>query len=283
MGFRIAGLMFGVASTLALLQLGSTPASASAPMDPSSLGSKLAFAPAMPVLSPGAVQSPTRNARSSAAGIPMMGPGPPKQGRGSSQGQMQKGSTRQSERMRKDMLKKDFEKNKKQWVLVAKIAEDLPELGATKLVTAGKSPGGVEYPWCLVRGGVAKVPAASPGDGAEGDAKGDAKASENEGTQVFAVDGACRCCRFPLPTATFDTEADGEPTLTCACCGTKYSLKNGNCIEFMPANNPLQWAAMKLDSGGLKDKPEMRQMAIVPTRVTKAGNVFVRVPDGTPV
>merc|ERR1712087_694641 len=61
--------------------------------------------------------------------------------------------------MKKRMQKRDFDA--KEWVAVAKLEDDLAQLGATKAVEAGRQPGrmgptgfmeGAPYIWCVVRG-----------------------------------------------------------------------------------------------------------------------------------
>lgn len=160
------------------------------------------------------------------------------------------------------MMKNDFE-TKKEWVQVAKI-DELPVTGSTKAVAAGRAPGGMgptgfregsEYIWCLVRG---------------------EPASEDEiaaGAKVFATDGACRTCQFPLTQGMW---GGVEKTLTCNCCGTKYSLVTGETLDFLPGDNPVRWAA-KLAN----EKKGPQRLAMLPARVSKSGNVFLRLPDNT--
>lgn len=65
----------------------------------------------------------------------------------------------------------------------------------------------------------------------------DEQESEDEGPRIYAVDGACRSCQFPLLNAKLDASAD---TLTCGLCGTSWSLDKGECIDFLPGSNPVQ-------------------------------------------
>lgn len=167
------------------------------------------------------------------------------------------------------MSKKDFQ-GSKEWVRVAEI-EDIATTGATKAVAAGKQPGrmgptgfqeGPEYLWCLVRGDISPQPAAD--------------AAEAEGPEVYAVDGSCRSCQFPLTAAEYGKQPNGEPSLTCKCCGTKYSLKNGECLDFLPGKNPVQFAAKMANQN-----KGVQSMAVLPTRVSKSGKVYLRLPDNT--
>ena len=153
-----------------------------------------------------------------------------------------------------------------EWVPVARL-DDFPAVGATKAVGAGKSPGrmgptgwqeGPEYIWCVVRG----EPTAQEGT------------SEVTET-VYAVDGSCRCCQFPMTAGQY-SHADGRDALVCPCCGTRYALDTGEVLEFMPKSNPIQWAtALRVG-----DK-EPQAMASLPTRISKSGRVYLRLPDNT--
>lgn len=167
------------------------------------------------------------------------------------------------------MAKKDFQ-GSKEWVRVAEL-DEVATAGATKAVAAGRQPGrmgatgfeqGPEYIWCLVRGEVAP--------------QTDAAAAQEEEPQLWAVDGSCRSCQFPLISAEYAVEANGVPTLTCKCCGNKYSLEDGECLEFLPAKNPVQWAAKIAN-----ENKGVQSMAVLPTRVSKSGKVYLRLPDGT--
>lgn len=163
------------------------------------------------------------------------------------------------------MAKRDFDE-RKEWVPVARL-DEIEAVGATKAVGAGKQPGrmgptgwteGAEYIWCLVRG--------EPSVDAE---------SKQVTETVYAVDGSCRCCQFPMTAAQY-SQTGGREELTCGCCGTKYALDNGEVLEFLPKSNPIQWAtALRVG-----DK-EPQRMASLPTRVSKSGRVYLRLPDNT--
>jgi len=151
------------------------------------------------------------------------------------------------------LQKKDFEQ-RKEWQLVLEDQSELGEqVGATKAVSAGVTPQGQEYIWCLVRG--KKVP-------------------EGEDPEVFAVDGSCRICQFPMLKAEVDAEVN---TITCGCCGTKWSLRGrGEVIDFLPGSNPVQWVAKKAN-----EAKGPKELGMLPTRVSKANRVYLRLPDGT--
>uniref|UniRef100_A0A7S0LNZ6 Rieske domain-containing protein n=1 Tax=Coccolithus braarudii TaxID=221442 RepID=A0A7S0LNZ6_9EUKA len=166
---------------------------------------------------------------------------------------------RDNEGMKKRMQKRDFDK--KEWVqVVSSIDEEMgTEPGATKAVTAGITPRGQDFIWCLIRGNPA-VP--EGGDQVE--------------EKVFAVDGSCRCCQFPMSAGKLGSEPDGSYSFECGLCGTKYSLDNGEVLEFLPKKNPAQWAA------ALPNESKGPQKTVVlPARVSKAGKVYLRLPDGT--
>merc|ERR1719149_138872 len=166
----------------------------------------------------------------------------------------QRGQERPNENssLKKKMQKRDFE-TKREWGEVCRIDELGAETGSTKAVEAGITPQGQKFIWNIVRG------APGPAEGA-----------------VFACDGACRTCQFPLTNSATEKRADGIYALTCGLCGTVYSLKDGAVLDFLPANNPVQWAS-KLAN----EKKGEQQMATLPTRVSKSGRVYVRLPDGT--
>ena len=149
------------------------------------------------------------------------------------------------------MSKRDFERS--EWTLVAEKGELGSEYGATRAVEAGMSPQGQNYIWAVVRG--------DDGDG--------------EGSTVYATDGSCRACQFPMTSGVAAVE-DGEKTLTCGSCGTKYSLDSGEVLDWLPGDGPLRWAAQQLNKAKTPEK-----LNLMMTRVSKAGRVYVRLPDGT--
>lgn len=166
--------------------------------------------------------------------------------------------------VKKRMQKRDFDR--KEWVAVCKL-DDIPEMGATKAVEAGKQPGkmgptgfveGGSYIWCLVRG-----EPRPPREGEEG---------EEPDAGIFATDGSCRACQFPMTAGSWES----GNKFTCSCCGTSYDLESGEVVEYMPKNNPVQWAAAMAN----QDK-EPQRAAVLPTRVSRSGRVYVRLPDNT--
>merc|ERR1712032_426651 len=140
------------------------------------------------------------------------------------------------------------------------------ELGATKAVGAGKQPGrmgptgwtdGPEYIWTLVRG----EPTVEDGVATD---------------KVFAIDGACRICQFPMPTGEYSA-TEGRESFTCKCCGTKWALDNGEVLEFLPKSNPIQWATALRVGNEATAQP----CACLTTRISKSGLVYLRLPDNT--
>merc|ERR1719460_912918 len=152
---------------------------------------------------------------------------------------------------------RDFNE-KTEWTLVAEKDELGPEIGATK-AAAGVAPQGQEYIWTLIRGNpfVKDAPEGSP-----------------EAT-VYATDGSCRSCLFPLTQSSVEREGDGF-AMTCGLCGTKYSLDTGEVLDFLPGNGPAQFAA-KLANRDKKPEP----CTVLKTRVSQSGRAYVRLPDGT--
>ena len=47
-------------------------------------------------------------------------------------------------------------------------------------------------------------------------------------------------------------------------------------LDFLPAANPVQWAAKMAN-----EKKGPQPAALLPTRVSRSGYVYVRLPDGT--
>jgi len=159
--------------------------------------------------------------------------------------------------------KKKFEmrdfNEKTEWTLVAEKDELGPEPGSKKAVAAGVAPQGQEYIWTLVRGNpfVKDAPEDAP-----------------EAT-IYATDGSCRSCMFPLTQSNVEREGD-EYTMTCGLCGTKYSLDDGRVIDFLPGNGPAQFAA-KLANRDKKPEP----CTVLKTRISQSGRCYLRLPDGT--
>ena len=119
---------------------------------------------------------------------------------------------------RAKMERQDFEKST-EWTLVAEKEELGPEMGAALAVEAGQSPMGQSYIWALRRG--------TPVE----------EGANPEDSVIYATDGTCRTCLFPLTkgevTPLKDEEGyEGEGkedghALTCGLCGTKYNLVTG--------------------------------------------------------
>jgi len=163
--------------------------------------------------------------------------------------------------LKEKMMKKDFDQSD-DWVVV--MEREKEELGSSKgsgkAVQAGKNYMGQEFLWNVVR------------------ASSRAEDQAPEDTVVYAVDGACRVCQFPLTNANLEGELGGEKPqeLSCPLCGTKWEMDGGECVDFLPAKNPVQYAA-KLAN----EKKGPQKLAILPTRVSKSGRVWLRLPDGT--
>ena len=119
---------------------------------------------------------------------------------------------------------------------------------------------------------------------------------------MFATDGACRACKFPLTQGVWSGAQAGcdEQTLTCPACGspgaagrrrgggvrvtcsrhglvgTRYSLESGEPLDFLPGDNPVRWLAKVANE---KNGPQ--RLAVLPTRVSQSGAVYVRLPENT--
>lgn len=157
---------------------------------------------------------------------------------------------------KKRMSKRDFQRS--EWTLVAEKGGLGEEIGSTLAVEAGQSPVGQNYIWTLIRG--------EDGAGAMAD----------DFSNVYATDGSCRACSFPMVKSSIQKEPTGEYSVTCGNCGSRFSLEDGNAFEWLPGNGPLQWMAKKLN----ENKEEMAA-GVLKTRVAKSGRVYVRLPDGT--
>ena len=150
------------------------------------------------------------------------------------------------------MMKRDM--NREEWTLVATKGDLGAEMGSTMAVEAGQSPQGQNYIWTLVRG----------------------EEGEGEESTVYATDGSCRACQFPMIKGIV---AKGEQgfSITCPTCGSEFSLEQGGeVLKWLPGEGPVQFMAKQLN----KDK-EPVAAGTLPTRVSKSGRVYVRLPDGT--
>jgi len=154
---------------------------------------------------------------------------------------------------KKRMQKRDFQRS--EWTLVAEKGELGDQYGSTTAVEAGMSPQGQNYVWALVRG------EAAPDDGEE--------------TKVYATDGACISCQFPMTKAVI-TKEDGLELLDCKTCGSQWNLKDGSVHKWLPGEGLAQMGMKALN----KDKEE-RPINLLSTRTSQAGRIYVRLPDGT--
>lgn len=162
---------------------------------------------------------------------------------------------------KKRMQQRDFKNS--EWTLVAEKGQLGESFGSTLAVEAGQSPQGQNFIWTLVRG--------EAGAGAPG-------MEDKDASNVYATDGSCRACTFPMTKATAGKEADGTVSLTCTSpfCNTQYSMEKGEVLKWFPGNNPVQKMAAKMN----EDKEQM-PASILPTRVSQSGRIYVRLPDGT--
>lgn len=158
---------------------------------------------------------------------------------------------------KKRMAQRDFARS--EWTLVAEKGQLGEEVGSTLAVEAGQSPMGQNYIWTLIRG--------EEGAGA---------VTGDDFSNVYATDGSCRSCTFPMLKSTVAKDDDGEMCITCDACGSKWSLEDGSTRKWLPGEGPGQWALKKLN-----DKKEAMDAGILKTRVSQSGRVYVRLPDGT--
>lgn len=150
------------------------------------------------------------------------------------------------------MMKQDM--NAEEWTLVAAKGELGAAMGSTMAVEAGQSPQGVNYIWTLVR----------------------CEEGEGEASRVCATDGSCRTCQYPMIKGIVAKDEQGF-SITCPTCGSQFSLEQGGeVLKWLPAEGPVQFMAKQLN----KDK-EPVPANVLPTRVSKSGRVYLRLPDGT--
>ena len=159
--------------------------------------------------------------------------------------------------------KKKFEiddfNSKTEWTLVAEKEELGAESGSMKAVAAGVAPQGQEYIWTLVRGDPL----------VEGE-------DPQETSTIYATDGSCRSCLFPMTQSIVEPDGKGSYTIECGLCGSKWNLDTGEVLGWLPAKGPVQFAAKMAN----KDKPE-QPCTVLKTRISKAGRSYLRLPDGT--
>ena len=101
--------------------------------------------------------------------------------------------------------------------------------------------------------------------------------TEDVYSNVWATDGSCRACTFPLTKGIVAPEPSGAYALKCGSCGTKWSLDgDGEVLDWLPGEGPVQFIAKKLN-----EKKEPMAAGMLKTRVAQSGRVYVRLPDGT--
>ena len=157
---------------------------------------------------------------------------------------------------KKRMQQRDFQRS--EWTLVAEKGELGEEVGSTLAVEAGQTPQGQNYVWALVRG-------------EETPASGD----DEDATDVYATDGSCISCSFPMTKAVI-TKEDGKESLDCKTCGSQWNLKDGSVHKWLPGVGLGQMATKALN----KDKQES-SINLLKTRTSQAGRIYLRLPDGT--
>jgi nitrite reductase/ring-hydroxylating ferredoxin subunit len=110
-----------------------------------------------------------------------------------------------------------------------------------------------QYIWTLIRGE----------DGAG--------AFDGDVSNVYATDGSCRACTFPMVKGSLEGSV-----VTCGSCGSKFDLEDGSVVEWLPGQGVMGFMAKQLNS-----KKEPIDAGILRTRVSQSGRVYVRLPDGT--
>ena len=88
---------------------------------------------------------------------------------------------------------------------------------------------GQNYIWTLVRG-----------------YEGAGQFTEDVFSNVWATDGSCRACTFPMLNSAVKEEAPGQYSIECGSCGSKWALDDGAVLEWLPGNGPVQWMAKKV-------------------------------------
>ena len=152
------------------------------------------------------------------------------------------------------------ELSRDEWTLVAAKGELGDEIGDTLAVEAGQSPmGGQNYIWTLIRG-----------------PEGAGQFTDDVYSNVWATDGSCRACTFPMTKAVVKPELGEAYALECTACGTKWSLDDGSVLKWLPGEGIGQTLLKKLN-----EKKEPMECGILKTRVSQSGRVYVRLPDGT--
>lgn len=152
----------------------------------------------------------------------------------------------------------DRELEKDEWTLVATKGELGEEFASTMAVEAGQSPQGGNYIWTLIRGEA-----------------GAGQFTDDVFSNVYATDGSCRACTFPMTKATIEKEAEGV-TMLCPACGTKWNLDDGSVMKWLPGEGPAQFITQQLNKG-----KEQMDAGLLKTRTAQSGRIYVRLPDGT--
>ena len=86
---------------------------------------------------------------------------------------------------------------------------------------------------------------------------------------VYAMDGSCRQCKFPMLEGKYSRE-DGVPSVSCPVCGN-VNDEAGEVTTFLPANRCVGG-----ELANEKDGPQ--RLAVLPTRVSKAGRLSCACP-----
>ena len=200
-----------------------------------------------------AVPSPTASTAARASSLVMKGKG--------SRGMPGKGATAPgtgggfTKNSKQKMQQRDFQRS--EWTLVAEKGELSDEVGSTMTAEAGQDPRTSQnYAWALIRG--------EPYTDRQG-----------EETSVYATDGACVACSFPMSKAVI-TKEDGVDLLDCKTCGSQWNLDDGRVFKWLPGEGLGQMAMKAIN----KDK-QPTNINLLKTRVSQSGRVYVRLPDGT--
>ncbi|KAH7295310.1 hypothetical protein KP509_27G042300 [Ceratopteris richardii] len=92
-----------------------------------------------------------------------------------------------------------------------------------------------------------------------------------KGDDLRAIAANCTSCKFPIIEGKVSQPDDGALDITCPLCHTRFSLEDGAVLQYCPKDGPLQWFI-----GTLKEKATPEAAKIIPTRVSKAGRVYLR-------
>ncbi|CAK9198925.1 unnamed protein product [Sphagnum troendelagicum] len=92
---------------------------------------------------------------------------------------------------------------------------------------------------------------------------------------IFSIEANCTVCKFPVIEGKISEEEEGNLSIRCPLCHSKFSLKDGAVMEYCPKDGPLSWIV-----GTLKDKTSPATAKVYPARISKSGRVYVRFIGG---